>query len=266
VKATVCEEIAPLDAMKLQASENTYLRPPLHEEADFYDKFFRMLHKASDGDLTLASFGRYVGRHPDVIRDAIRFSKLPAQIRGYVASRAIPYSNACELARIQEAGVPNRELIEWAKRMVVNPPHVEQFKAQIRRHLDELGGARQFTLGEIFAIEQANVDKRTLRRRHIEAGTVKALYGSLRYFSHTLTLFERGALGYEDSPFSIKGPLKAWRELLALLKGRLLPHFERVLRDYPIRELHLRMRPAREGKKILEQADVLARQLEEIVG
>lgn len=267
VKATVHEGIAPFNAIDLQSSENNYLRPSPHEEAEFYDKYFRALSRANGNNLSLTEFGQRVGRSRDVIRVALRFSRLPQKVREYVESGAMLYSFASELGRLKDFGMPNSEIIEWSTRIVVNSPDKAKFLTQVRRRAMELQGHEQFTLAAMFAGEDEKELKKILRRKSIDRGTVLALYDSFKYFSRVLSLFERGVLGYPDSPFAMLGPFQAWREMLVLLRDKLLPHFERVLEEYPeiANSLKCKIAPTRDGETILSEAELYSEKLEKSI-
>ncbi len=265
VKATVCFGVQPFDVLELQASENIHLRLPLYEEAEFYDRYYRFLCRARGEVVSLAEFGRRVGRSYDMVRDALRFVQLPEQVREHVSRGEISYSNACILARLKAEGLEDTKIVEWATRMMVNPPTRGQLREQVRRKLDELRGSNQLQLlEEIFADEAEKDFAKMLRRKSIDRGSVVAFHSSIRYFLRVLSLFERGVLGYPHSPFSMRGPLQAWRKTLVLLRDKLLPHFERVLAEYPSvgDALHRKVRPVREGSKILAEAERLTEELE----
>ncbi len=262
IKTTVCFNISPIEALKLQASENIHFRPPAHEEAEFYDKFFRMLYVASGGKLSYAAFARFVGRSPEVIRNAIRFAKLPEAVRELVCVKHwLPYGIACELARLQEAGIKENGLMEWALNAVVKRPKVEDFRKTVSTYLKEWQSPQSSFLGEIFSKEQEREMKRMSRRRSIGQGITWALYASITYFRRVLDLFERGLLGKKDSPFLLRGPLRAWREQLELLK-KLLPHFRQVLKTRHSKKLFKDLKAA---EQILKEAERHTEQLEKVV-
>lgn len=267
IKATVHEGITPFDAIELQSSENNYLRPFPHEEAEFYDKYYRALSRANGNNLSLTEFGQRVGRSRDVIRVALRFARLPEKVREYVASNAMLYSVANELGRLMDLGMSIGEVNEWAIRLVANCPDMAKFRMQVRRRAMELQGREQLTLEAMFAGDDEGELKRQLRRRSIDRGTVLALYNTFKYFSRVLSLFDRGVLGFPDSPFAMLGPLQAWRETLTLLDEKLLPHFDRVLREYPAiaNSLHCKVAPARKAKAILAKAKQFTDELEKRV-
>ena len=138
---------------------------------------------------------------------------------------------------------------------------VEDLSKTVITYLKEWQSPQSSFLGEIFSKEQEREMKRMRRRRSIGQGITWALYASITYFRRVLDLFERGLLGKKDSPFLLRGPLRAWREQLELLK-KLLPHFRQVLKTRHSKKLFKDLKAA---EQILKEAERHTEQLEKVV-
>lgn len=109
VEVRLCVNAPPLPTLFLQLSENTHMAVPPYEEAQAYILLFRLVRQA-DEKFSVAQFASRVGRSPETVRNALRFSELPVGVRVYVEKGAIRYGIGIELTRLHRAGLKAKEL------------------------------------------------------------------------------------------------------------------------------------------------------------
>ncbi|MEI6378131.1 MAG: ParB/RepB/Spo0J family partition protein [Candidatus Falkowbacteria bacterium] len=230
VYSSVYREASSLELINIQGSENHQAPIPAHEEADFYDKYYRMKRAAMGGKLAVAKFAKSVGRNPEVIRKAVRFSNLPDNIRKAVFESVISYGIACELARLSEQELDRAKILYWFTYAVARRSlKVKEFHIKISKYLQELKQP-DFAHNSLFGAELSVEELQKLERRYyIDRSATAAFYDALRYLDHLMFLFNNDLLGKIDSPFSMTGPTKACKDLLKLMQEKLLPHLQTLL-------------------------------------
>lgn len=228
IRSTIYKGITSEQIILIQGSENNHLRPPSHEEADFYDKYYRELKDARGGDLTVASFARMVGRNEETIRRALRFVDLPKEIRKMVSGGdsklpIISYSIACELARLQiSAKLSDKQLLAWAIEAVVRNLDHQKFKKMVNLHLERLYSDTENLFSE-------PVDFTKARKRILGDNITAATYAQMGYIKRVLYLFDNNLIGKEESPYSINTVLNVLLEMARLLVYQILPHIKGLL-------------------------------------
>ncbi len=254
IEARISTSIIPLHALFLQLSENTHMAVPPHEEAHAYTLLFRLI-RHGNADFTLAAFARSVGRSPETIRNALRFSSLPAGIQRSVEKGYIPYGIALELTRLDVAHVKRSVLDYWESRAITERHTVEQFGELVTKYLENL---REPT-GNLFAVmseEERRIAQRLHVKRTVARETIQATWSWIRYFRRMLRLFHEGSIGYEDSPYSVRSPVRVTLALIAELEA-LIPHLRHVLR--------LKRFDAPRATKTLAETKKLAKKLASVV-
>ena len=229
IKSSVCVGITVEEAIKIQGSENTNFPVPPEEEAIFYERFFKLLSLSTSKEkISYASFSRMVGRSPKIIRDALRFINLPNHMQKAVVDKALPYGIAVQLAKIKDSScTTDDELEDLFIRSLIGRHTVKSFKKVSESFLLGKESNQLHLLEEIFTKEMLDEERRNARKKSLEKDVSYLFHSSNAYFLRVLYLFERGSLGVEYSPFSLKGPLSSFEKHLNLLK-RLLPHLEKV--------------------------------------
>jgi hypothetical protein len=215
--------IPPMEAIFRQASENTYMSVPPHEEAVYYNEMYRII-KMADPNYSLAQFARKVGRNERKVREALRFCMLPDQIQDYVKDGFIPYGAACEIARLAQADAGAEDIEFYANKALTGRLRVDEFRNVINGYFE----SRKGTMFDIFQDAQTEENRKASFRKVVKREYVMGLWSFIHYFRHVLQLFETGRLGDELSPFSDGSPRRLFGELLTLQRG-LLPHFEKVM-------------------------------------
>lgn len=225
VEVRLCDNISPLPALFLQLSENTHMQVPPYEEAQAYSLLFRLVRQA-DRAFSIAQFARRVGRSPETVRHALRFSELPVLIRGYVESGMLPYGIGVELTRLHQLKLGMKDLDWWAMRAIVERKKVPEFHDLVTRYLIEKNSDQMDLLG-IVGREEEKFQRRLHIRKTVQANIIQALWAWIDYFKKVLQLFEEGKLGKDDSPFSVKSPVRVFLALIDVME-RTLPHLKRV--------------------------------------
>ena len=215
--------IPPMEAIFRQASENTYMSVPPHEEAVYYSEMYRII-KMADPNYSLAQFARKVGRNERKVREALRFCMLPQQIQDYVKDGFIPYGTACEIARLAQADAGEEDIEFFANKALTGRMRVDEFRNVINGYFN----SRKGTMFEIFQDTQTEETRRASFRKVVKREYVMGLWSFIHYFRHVMHLFETGKLGEELAPFSDGSPRRLFGELLVLQRD-LLPHFEKVM-------------------------------------
>ncbi len=225
LEARVGINVAPIQAIYRQASENIHNSLPPHEEADYYNHIFRLVRIAKP-EYPLTKFAKKVGRSESKIRDALRYTGLPPEIKDGVEKGQIPYGMAVEIARLAELKVGEDDIDFYTKRALGGNLKVEDFKKLIADFLRNRSSG-QASLLDLFSAEQMQALERLKIKKVVEKEIVKAIWSWIYYFSKVNSLFEDGKLGLEDSPFSAGSPIKILRRLLAE-QERLMPHLQAV--------------------------------------
>lgn len=227
VDIRLCINIAPLEAIFIQASENIHMKVPPYEEATFYYQLFRLI-KQIDPDYPLSRFARQVGRSPDTIRNAVRFCLLPAEIKGFVERDELAYGIACEIARIQKQAETEKEALKfWVFKAITGNYRVQEFREVVTSYL-RAHNSGQMSLLDIMGEKQREDMERSYFRWVVERQSIMAIWSWIFYFNRVTTLFLEGKLGRKDSPFSEGSPVRVFRRLLKE-EERLLPHLRSFL-------------------------------------
>ncbi len=122
--------IDPLHALMLQAQENTPRLLKDYERADQHGALWKV-SKVNDPNSTQEEFAKRAGVTPAVLRRDLRYYDLPVEIKNYVVPRGrrdigegntlipdqplMPFSVACQLGRLVEAGAPINEVNHIAR-------------------------------------------------------------------------------------------------------------------------------------------------------
>lgn len=226
VEVRLCDHTSPLFALYVQLSENTHMQVPPHEEAHAYSLLFRLVRQA-DENFSVAQFARRVGRSSETVRNALRFFELPVGARSYVERGALSYGIGVELTRLQRIGLKARDLDWWAMRAITGRKKVPDFHDLISKYLADQT-SDQMTLLDIMESKNEALIRRLHIRRIVQAHIIRAVWTYSEYFGKVLGLFEEGKLGKDDSPFSVRSPIRVFLSLINILE-RLLPHLRGLI-------------------------------------
>lgn len=230
VEIRSCLNISPFLALSLQFSENTHMAVPPHEEAHAYSLLFKLVKKANP-DFSLAAFAREVGRNQETIKRALWYCELPVNIQEAVERKTVPYGIAVEIARLQKNNVKEEDLWWWLTRAVAENFNISEFKNKVNAYLEEqLSNQNQLSLMDIFSEEQQKIERRLHIKNVVQKNIINGFWFWTYYFKRVIEYFDNGWLGKEDSPFSFKSPLGAFREVIGILE-RLLPHLKSLISE-----------------------------------
>lgn len=131
----VIENVDPYEALKIQASENTYEPPADWERAQGHGDLYAV-ESAFNPKLTPKQFAKQVGVSEGVLRRDLRFYGLPDKVKEYVIPRTIidegegdsevfeqplmPFNIACQLGRLVEAGASEHDILILARNLYVS--------------------------------------------------------------------------------------------------------------------------------------------------
>lgn len=258
IGVSLWQNISPFRALFFQFSENIYQAPPPAEEAEAYQRLFRLVRQIDPG-FPVARFARCVGKSPNTISNALAFCQLPDVIQE-VAKKSpkqggVAYGITLQLTRLQKQGASETSLTWWMTRAMVGGYKVEKFKKLIDGYLKEQASGQASLFG-IMTAEQEKAAKKAFIRKTVEKHIIREIWSYMAYFKRVLGLFEHRQLGFEDSPFSVKSPRKVYRELIGLMGGSLFNHMEKVL---PVEA-------GRKAEEVLKDARKLVAELEKKFG
>ncbi|MFC1789748.1 ParB/RepB/Spo0J family partition protein [Patescibacteria group bacterium] len=265
VDARISENISPDDALEIQMQTNIHHRVPPYEEAEFYDRLFK-LRKTRDTHYTPTEFADDMGVSTEKIKQAIRFCELPLELQEYVVSRKIPWGIGLLIVSLRErtqkknpegqiidVGLTDKELEWWIIRSITNEYKVSEFKELVENFL-RIRESGQASLLDIFSDEQRKELKKRSIRMVVEKRAIRGLWGFIHYFEKVYSLYQDGKLGKEDSPFSIKSPIRVFRTMIDREK-KLLP----CLRG------HLPEAALKQAEETVQEAEKLLIKIEESV-
>ncbi|MBI2590955.1 MAG: hypothetical protein HYW33_03725 [Candidatus Blackburnbacteria bacterium] len=206
---TLCVGISAREALNRQASENTHMSVPSHEEAVFYYEYYRVLQDTVDPNYPIERFARDVGRSPDMVRNALRYCALPARVRSLVEQGIVKYGIACVLTRYQayEATRKSDEEIYYLA-LLNKDQRVEDFEGIVsadiaRTKAGQLSLAQLLTSPEDLIVERQTRVRLTFGRRIVDG-----LHGFRRYLKNLNEAIMEGKIGQESSPYSERSPVR----------------------------------------------------------
>lgn len=252
VDVTLMSDISPMEALLLQSVTNTHNRVPPHEDAQFLDNLFKMF-LICEPNFSIGKFSRLVGRSSETVRNAVKFCRLPKDVQEMVPME-IPYGMAGEVALLQEhLNMPEVELKEWALMAARGKYKVPDFRKIVREYIFQQENG-QTSLLDLLTDKQQKELKKFNQRMVVARHLINGVWEWINYFSKVRHLLEEGKLGKNESPFSIRSPIRVFRRLIEEEK-QLLPHLKDIISYQRYRE----------AEESFQQAEVLLSQLEKVV-
>lgn len=227
--------ISSLAFISIQVSENIHRRPPAHEEAAYFERYYRALRLIRGKKFSIPEFAREVGRSANSVREAIKFCYLPNEIRKKVKDKDITYSIACELARLQNDGMDNKSLEQWAIDCYIHQYNVQIFQKRVSDFLIRKNSKGLF---DDFSQAEENQARKERRKKALDYHLRKALSNGIKYIETIKGLDERGLIATDISPFAtetifkgIGDEIKSLESLIPLLeKHSKNPVFKKMLK------------------------------------
>lgn len=221
---TLYEGIGAITALNLQYSENTHHPVPIHEEAEAYFLFFRLLREVTPS-LTLAAFARQVGRHADWIRRALAFCDALPEIQDAVRSGHVSYSVALELHRLSVAGFKDDDVRFRLHHLLVSSDRTKS--GDFRRQVSKLIVDRSSGQGllELMSQAQERASRRAVFRRTLGGTFLAGLRGAIEY----LLLVAKAISSEELGRVYAFGSVRKNLERLVVLLEEINAHRLRIL-------------------------------------
>lgn len=226
VEVRLCMNTPPFDILFRQLSGNIHKAVPPYEEAHAYSRIFNLVKQANP-KFTLTEFAERAGRNPDTVRNALRFCNLPVSVQEKVKERRIPYGFAIELTRLRQIGLGVRELDWWVTRLTIEKKTVSEFHDTVTKYLAKRN-SNQVNLLDVMHQEDEKLLRRLHIRKTVAANVILAIWSWIHYLRRVFELFEVGKLGKEDSPFSVRSPIRVFLSLIDAME-RLHPHFRGLI-------------------------------------
>lgn len=236
----------PFDAIEIQFIENTHMRIPADEEALSYDMLYSV-RKKEKPSLTISEFARNMGRSPSVISSALRFAKLPDYVQDYVRKGALTYGMAVEVERAREGLNLDETNTQFYVVKALAHRKVEDFRKAISGEIEQRK-SQQTMLG-LFTQAQEIETRKLAVRRTVGQEIIQAVWGNMGYMDKVRRLVEEGKIGKEQSPYSMKSPLKVLKASVEQI-NRILPQLEQSL---PASEVAQMQTGLKEANDLLSQ-------------
>jgi ParB-like chromosome segregation protein Spo0J len=210
--------------ISMQIEENNHLPPAVSDVAEYIDIFYHALKTASEIEnkkLTMVAFAKKIGKSPNSIRSALKFSDLPFEIKIYVSSKLISYGVACEIARLKiEIKAKSSELMWWANIGVGK--NLKDFKSLIEKRIQEKKS------GEVSFFEELSTEALLKQgfTKIMNERVMRMLFIDYSYVKKVLTLFEDGQIGKELSAFNNVSIIRMLGKIVEMLSEKILPHIQ----------------------------------------
>lgn len=222
------ENLDPFEALQCQFQENTYVPPPVTEEAHAYDNLYRLLNHAGNG-VTLRELAGMVGRGEKKVRAALRFCRLPPEIQEAVIEGILSYGVAIELSRLQDQGCTVSDCHHWMMIFAMTRPTVGAARKKISRFLEQRERAKQGQdLLQLMEETSEEESRRAALRQLISLQTFQALLAHHGFLKAVTYLRDKGILDTSTTACRDPRVVQGLRTVFEDLRG-LMPDLDRVL-------------------------------------
>ncbi|MDD2696613.1 MAG: hypothetical protein PHE52_00435 [Candidatus Pacebacteria bacterium] len=240
VEVRIRENISPKEMQRLQLSENIHMALPPHEEAEGYQRYYSLLQVAYP-DLSLARYARMIGRGQERITNALRFCGLFESLKDDIRSGKLLYGAGVSLAKLQEEGLNEEEVSWWRRRYDLEHWKVSDLQDHIAKFL-RIRRSGQHSMFDVMTAEQVGITRRLQMRKVVAREIITAVWTWIHYFDIVLSYLKEDKLGQDESPFSIRSPVRMFKALA-----------ERQKQALPLLEKHLSAASYEECKETIEQ-------------
>lgn len=228
------------DVIPTQLVENQHVPVSKYEEVTALWRYWRYL-KRHEGDVTIVSFAKRVGRRTSYVRDMLRFTSLPDVIQSRIdptkGKGYATYSLLLQVARLVEAhqrvGRPmtDREVILMVDLLTVRRVSVATFTKEVTERIAQLDGEQADLFGGI------SVNVKTIRRVAAEQ-IVYSTMMHIHYLNAVNTLIRDGSFGDlspyyvdgqpKDAAYSPQSPARMMLRMISVLKG-VIPDLAQII-------------------------------------
>ncbi|HOY46876.1 MAG TPA: hypothetical protein PKU95_04575 [Candidatus Dojkabacteria bacterium] len=166
-------ELTQREKLEIQIAENLQNPMTPDEEAEAIAQLWSEFRSVHGEGASKAQLARSIGRTPGKVYNALNFAQLPAEVKGMVASKILPYGTALELSKLQrdkleridpdtQDPIPQieQDLIRTAVHIVSRNMDIPAAKTHIASLINPEG---QFQLGLFSGEVMASLKKEELR-------------------------------------------------------------------------------------------------------
>ncbi|MCU0678646.1 MAG: hypothetical protein MUF19_03655 [Candidatus Pacebacteria bacterium] len=185
------------EAIVMQIGENTYVKPSVRDEMDALWRLWRFMKRQKES-LRIAEFARIVGRHPERIKEMLRFTSLPESIQARITPNhprgTLPFLILLQHARLAEAyelhGRPltEEELQYGLDGLLLRRVTAEAYRKEVSARIAALAGEQT----DLFA-GQAHAT--VSRRQVVGKEVIRAVLADLAYLELVHRLVVEGRIG-----------------------------------------------------------------------
>lgn len=229
------------EVIRMQLAENMYVPPPKHREIDALVRMWRFesqAHRQLGKKLTLSAFARMMGRKPDAVRNALRFTTLPQALQDRIDPAGgygvMSFGLLLQVARLVTAlrrhgrTIDEMELVLLADSLVVREVTVKNFTREVDERIRQLEGGQV----ELFATDTFGVSQRQ-NRLVAGQGLIQAVLASIQYWHKVMHL--QGQMAFDRPPLGTgthapQGPARMAVRLLSMLSST-LPHIKALFQE-----------------------------------
>lgn len=224
--------IDPLHALTIQAQENTPRLLKDYERADQHGALWK-ISKLNNPNLTQEEFAKSVGVTNAVFRRDLRYYDLPAEVKNYVVPRGrrdtgegntltsdqplMPFSVACQLGRLVEAGAPINEVKHIARNFFRDNIRSEKTASKrVSRYLEAFKLSSQ-EMVDIFGVNLAKLARANGTRQTANV-LVSAVRDAQALVARFNMLKRSGMSDRMEDGLALAGALKCLKEFSGELK------------------------------------------------
>jgi hypothetical protein len=201
-------DITAQEAISIQFQENTYTRPPAHEEAFAAWCVYRTEEKYGR-PMTIERLARFLGRSETWVRAALRFARLPEQIRAlanpYTEGAYVTYGVVAEIARLAEqieaitgSAPSHADLLRFVNLALLERWSTTKARTWVSAYIASVRQTH-YSQQDLFSAENDGTDRRS-HRGIFERTLVIYLAQQIHLIRAVIAHDENGGFG-DDSPF-----------------------------------------------------------------
>lgn len=239
VDVKIKKDIVPLDALYIQAQENTQRPLTPDEQAEQHGRLWAV-SKAKDANLTLEAFAKKVGVKPTILRRDLRYYSLPDEVKKYVTAAnapenkkhklpTMPFNVACQLGRLVEAETDNHDILFLARRFFEENITSEKTASdRVGKYLRE-SKLNKHTMDDIFGVNAQRLHE-SRKLRQVAQRFVPPVEDAISYFSRIIASQKLGFSDSVEDGLAYAGAAGRMLNLADVIEG-LLPDMSTHLSD-----------------------------------
>lgn len=259
VQVTLEPNISFDEAFEIQMSENSHMRVSSQREANIIEAYFRS-RREENPNFKPSDVARELGRSIGFVTRALRYVEAPIQIQRAVEEGTLPYSVACEVARLKEVATTEEQLL-WASKWDRKKYRgVDAFaKAITGEILRRKNG--QMTMLSVFFTEGELDDQKEVQRRNMlrrSLGDLTEVTNDLRLIGN---LYEAGVCDKSTLPYSQRVAVEAHLRAIRFMKPWLSKLEDLALElakrgeNQKVQRIHESLELAQQTERILEEIE-----------